>query len=688
MRRCAYLLPAVVSLCSTALGAPPISQALSPEREQAWLRHVLPLPQEIRFTRRVDVHPSRVSIQTIGLRGAGLTGVAELRSLLRTGPNEPVRQPMDEAFEIVVGLIEPQGSLGGVVVRHAKRLTSLPNNAQAYIIEPRDDHGLVLAATDERGVYYACRTMAQLIASHRSPGRVRIPIVEVVDWPDLEERGVWNFPETREWIKWMTSLKLNYGNHNPRIQRIERGKPNRATIKTDLLAFAGKRAFAHVPQIVHLNFLESYGLFRAYPDMAGKGDQALAGRYFAHKTGPQHRVPNPNDPRLVDILAEWLEDIAAQGARDVCCWLSERPAEDQRPETTAVGQFVLEARAFVKAWKRARRKYPDLQIRMFLSTTTQQRDYVIYNELPPEVKIVRCCVTDMERVRHLPRDLFRNPLLDHFAAQGRWVGTYDVPLNVNGNVETPEFKTPHRSAHRIRNYVSQLVQRRYRGAAGMMAWANHARTICDFNISALSEWGWNMDGRTEKEFALAWATINGMEAPEKMAQWAEWMGPIEFDVYDSEYPISYSWGIFIDMIKARRRPVLGKGVFRYYRTPTSFDEKLVVCGRALELATTFRNPDFAHETRVVTSYIKLAKALYRVTEHVSTVDLSTLESQGTLREHVDALNTAGRENAAAIRLWRSALGPKRWHHRVDDAILGTETTVREISQFITHRYLY
>jgi hypothetical protein len=91
---------------------------------------------------------------------------------------------------------------------------------------------------------------------------------------------------------------------------------------------------------------------------------------------------------------------------------------------------------------------------------------------------------------------------------------------------------------------------------------------------------------------------------------------------------------------------------------------------------------------VVTSCVKLAKALFRVAEHVSTVDLPTPESQGTLREHVDALNTAGRENTAAIRLWRSALGPKRWHHRVDDAILGTETTVQEISQFLTHRYLY
>ena len=688
MQRRPFLLPALLSFCLSALDVPAISQARCDEQEQSWLWHVLPLPQEIRITGSVDVHPSQVSIKPIGLEGAGLIGVAELRSVLRSGPNDPEGKQMDEKFEILVGLVDPQGVLDGADVRHARRLAGLPNSAQAYVIEPRGQRKLVLAATAERGIYYACRTMAQLMAAHHKPGRIKLPIVEVVDWPDLEERGVWNSPETPEWIEWMASLKLNFGNHSPQLQQIERGKPNRATLDTELLAFAENRAFALVPQIVHLNFLDRYGLFRAYPTMAGKGDRALAGRYFAHKTGPQHRVPNPNDPRLVTILDEWLQSMATQGARDVCCWLSERPAEDDRPETTAVGQFVLEARAFVKAWERARRKFPDLRIRMFLSTTTEQRDYAIYDELPPEVKIVRCCVTDMERVRHLPRDLFRNPLLDHYAAQGRWIGTYDVPLNVNGNVETPEFKTPHRSAHRIRDYIRQLVERRYSGAAGMMAWSNHARTICGFNIGALAEWGWNVDGRTEREFAHAWATINAMEARETFAQWAEWMGPIEFDVYESEYPTAYSWGAFIAQIKEKRRPVLGEGAFRYYRTPASFDEKLAVCRKALALAKELKTPDIAHETRVVASYIKLAKSIYQISEHVSTKDLSTLDSQAGLREYLNALEAAGKENASAIRSWRSALGPEHWHHRVKDAILGTEKTVEEIKQFITSRYVY
>ena len=47
---------------------------------------------------------------------------------------------------------------------------------------------------------------------------------------------------------------------------------------------------------------------------------------------------------------------------------------------------------------------------------------------------------------HEPRDLFSNALLDGAAAEGRWVGSYDVPLTANGKVETPLFKLPHRSA--------------------------------------------------------------------------------------------------------------------------------------------------------------------------------------------------------------------------------------------------
>ena len=60
-------------------------------------------------------------------------------------------------------------------------------------------------------------------------------------------------------------------------------------------------------------------------------------------------------------------------------------------DTIATGQFVLEARAFTQAWERAREKFPELTIRLFISTTTPQRDDVVIAEAPAEVKILRCC---------------------------------------------------------------------------------------------------------------------------------------------------------------------------------------------------------------------------------------------------------------------------------------------------------
>jgi hypothetical protein len=50
-------------------------------------------------------------------------------------------------------------------------------------------------------------------------------------------------------------------------------------MQPELMVMAALRGFRYVPQIVHLNFLSSNNLFGAYPELAGRGDAALAGRY-------------------------------------------------------------------------------------------------------------------------------------------------------------------------------------------------------------------------------------------------------------------------------------------------------------------------------------------------------------------------------------------------------------------------
>ncbi len=684
--RCLRLLSVLIVGSMSLLSGAEVRD-VSLDESRLWTRHLIPLPQELSIERKSVLRPAEVAIRlAAGSGDLGENAAAELKQLFATQAGV---EPAGSDFEILIG---PADS--GEVARHLsaaekQRLRTAPNSDQAYLIKPVGKDRLVLAALGQRGLYYAARTLHQLVEPKLSREEVSIPLAEVVDWPDLEERGVWNFPKPEEWVPWMASLKLNFGKMaETKISLIERGKPGSVALNMDLYESARRIGFEYQPFLMHFNFLHIYGLYTAYPELAGGGDGALTGRYFAHKKGNQHRAPNAADPVFRKLLAEWLADFARQGITEVSVWLSERPGGDEGLETTAIGQDVMETRALLAAFNEVKKEYPDFRIRVFLSTVPTGRYYRVLAEMPPGMKIERACATKIERVLRLPRDLFRNPMLDAYADEGRWIASYDVPITANARVDTPEFMVPESSAHRVRDYVRQLTERKFRGGYGMMAWADNGKATCGFNVHALAEYGWNIDGRSEEEFATAWATREGYREPEKVGEWAELMGPIEFDVYDSDFPIAYSWGKFIKMVEERRRPYLGEGVFRYYMSAEDFDRKIAATDRALKIAETFDNKYLANETRVVRSYVLLAKGLYEVAELVATNEFRNLESQEWLRQALDSLDNARDENVTAIKGWRSALGPEPWHRRVHDAIKGTEDTVNAVTEFVSGRYFY
>jgi hypothetical protein len=652
---------------------------------QQWLNHLLPLPKECIIEGSLDVDPAHISIATDIQAGPTAQQAADELRALCSAQTEPTQG--ETQFTIVLGIPDAQDRIGPLSV-DADFLRSCPNAEQAYTIQPEGDHQLLIAALDERGLYYGACTLRQLLVAGRSAERIAVPRVRIRDWPDLSERGLWNFPDEQHWIPWLADMKLNFGKMaSTQLATVRRGQPNSATIDRDLMLESRRRAFNYSPFILHLNFLHGYGLYQAYPELAGRGDSALTGRYVAHKEGNQHRAPCASQPVLVDILCEWMESIAAQDGLDISCWLSERPGQCACDACTAEGQFVLEARAFVRAWQRARQTYPDLQIRMFLSTTTLERDWRVLAELPPEVKIERACAMGLERVTHAPRDLFANPLYDRYARQGHWIASYDVPVGVNGDVDTPEFKLPQHAAHRVHDYLEHMHERGYQGAYGMIAWAHFARETDGFNIAALAEWSWNRRGRTTRQLAVAWATRIGLENPEAFAEWSELVGPIAFDVYDSEFPVAYSQNRMIELVQQRQRPYLGEGLFRYYTTPDAFGEKRIRLEQAAQHAADLPET-YELETAILVSYIDLAECIWHIAEWVATKKLEEVEEQRVLAEHVAHLKTSGTRNVDAIRAWRLHLGPEPWHQRVYDAIGGTERTVREIARFVEERYAY
>ena len=173
-----------------------------------WERHLLPQPQEIDIGEWVDHRPADVSVRVPD--GAGELeeqAAAELRQLFidRGGA-----EPDGGEFEILLGTVDPDGILDGHPT-DVGRLLARPNREQAYTIAPQGHSRLLLSALDGRGVYYAARTLHQLLEITMSLERVALPLATVRDWPDIAERGLWNFPDEAEWIPWMAGLKLNYG---------------------------------------------------------------------------------------------------------------------------------------------------------------------------------------------------------------------------------------------------------------------------------------------------------------------------------------------------------------------------------------------------------------------------------------------------------------------------------------------
>ncbi|MBT5962613.1 MAG: hypothetical protein HOG99_13790 [Gemmatimonadetes bacterium] len=640
-----------------------------------WTQKLLPLPQEFAAEGSRHVAANRIRVTIVG----------DAPQLQQAG--QILRQAIGASGTDRVELTIEVGTYADQSEQHPLQdLSHLANAEQAYQITTVSDDRIVISGQGPVGGVYGAMTMAQLLTAPAGR-RIHIPLLQVVDWPDINQRGLWNFPEGDEWIDWLAPLKLNYGKMaDTRLTPVRRGRRNTATVEVERMQKARRLGFEYIPYVLHLNFLHGVDLFRAYPELAGKGDGALAGRYFAHKQGNQHRAPCASEPRLVTVLSEWLQSIASQGADEVSCWLSERPCQCECERCTPVGQFVLETRAFVAAWENVRSTYPDLLIRIFSSTTTPEQDDQILAELPAAVRFERACASGMERVRHQPRDLFANPLLDVAASEGRWIASYDVPIGAYGNVDTPETKVPQYSAQRIRDYVQQLHRRNYAGAYGMLAWGLMAREVCGFSIAALAEYSWNGDGRSIEDFATAWATQEGLKSPEKIGQWAKLLGEVEFDVYDDGFPTHYTMGIAAQMVEAGDAPRFTEGIFRHFHRREDFDTRLAVCHQAQALLDSKAHRQLILATQVVASYVQLASALWDIAHLHAHGELGKPKCQQQLAATSSKLAKAGQTNTDAIVAWRRHLGDEPWAHRVHDAIGATQTTVALILSHISDQH--
>lgn len=590
MERMCFALALVGVLVSAHAQVAPVTG----DEAAAWLDHLIPLPHEIAIAHKALVRPQDVGIKLRA--GAGEVEQQALSELLAVFRQKAGVEPKGAGFEIHIAALDEQGQINGHTPADAARLKTLRNSEQAYLIQPVGETKLLVAALSEKGAYYGAQTLIQLLSPKLSKDQVEVPLATVTDWPDLEERGLWNFD--LDLIPWITSLKLNFAKVPAYPKRIKRGTAVQAKVAStkrlpNVLVAGRVRALKAVPNVTHLNYIGAmHGGYEAYPEMAGKGDEAVPTIWYKPR---RIRVPCAACPALSKIIAEYMTALASQGAVEVSVWLSEFWGQCQCKACLEAGQLRMETRAAVDGWLEARKHYPSLVMRIFycMGGKSSEDTYSVLKELPPEVKIERCYGKFGEA-------------FDKAAAEGRWLASYAGPPMAKADFSGMRFH----GAKRTRDYVRRLLSQQWDGIYSInyvYSTGAYQQALWRFHVSALAEWTWNLDGRGLEQLAKAWATRAGYAQPGTVAEWVATMAPVEQSLH---YVLTTrNWDKLPDAIKAGEALVPGRGILAGFPNTHALDAQLAACERGRALAKQAAALDLALETDYAAALARTLKAL-------------------------------------------------------------------------------
>ncbi len=624
----AYALVAT-SLASAAARPVPVSE----QEAESWVRRTVPLPKQIEIQAKVVVPSAEIGI--VGPSGDDIVveqAVKELRE--RLGGEPSVGRATDATFRLLLQIPDVK----------PPELAALRNADQAYEIIP-DKVGLSLrlVALTPRGVYYAAKTLQQLLKTN-ADGRAEIPMVRVTDWPDLEKRGLWG-SDSHTHLRWLADRKMNLVEQISSVGVNKQGKPY-ARLKDgrEPMVDEGPRyGVEPVPVVLHLEQVGRATLFGAYPQLKAQGGGAGAICY--------------SKPEFVGILADWLVQLGSlSSVSEVDVWLAENLHQEggcQCAECRKEDRNILEVRTVLAAWKKAREKLPRLTIFVLTSEETEKSNQRILQGLPVGVKL--WYYHSLLTYNSSETPMLRKYLAD--AAQaGHWVGVCpSLTAFVN-------FAHPFTGAAFIHYRMNELVDK---GLSGLIGYATPRVDYSLFNVEAAAEWSWNAKGRTPREFALSWAVRRGMKEPETFAAWSETLGPVAWDVYGSDWPSGEKRNHPPPVARRLREGKLGglgSNLWGVYHSPwgdikdaRQLDADVAQADRALGMAREMGDEVMVQESLVVQGYIRSLKALYELRRIVRSQGMvppqHRVEAQRFFKMYVDGLNQA----ATALPEWEATV---------------------------------
>ena len=597
-----------------------------PEAEaQAWIRHLLPLPKEVRIAGKVTVPAKRVRVVTVGGAAAlAQASARELAALLDEKAGAAYLTGAGGAGDFLFSL-----RLSPADPDLAKR----PNASQAYRIRPllagSRLRGLECVATTEEGLHFAVQTLKQLLApgiqGKGAEATVSVPAVTIMDWPDLEERGEWGGTALPD-LEWMSERKFNLIELHAELS-VDDQRVGHAKMKPELMARAAEHGVRIVPIIHHLEQLDNTGIFKAFPQIKAVG------------------VENSicfSRPEVVTLVGQWLTELGqTAGVSDVMIWLSEEGKGCKCEGCAKDDRFVNETRACLAAWEAAKKVCPRLGLRLLLTQASYPSNDKILAAVPEGVKV---------SYYHggLTYDTTRRPmiypLLEEYTKKGRWLGVYPT-LGACWLIAGP-FSNPEFVHYRMTEFVDD-------GLRCLVGYAVPANWLYPVNVEAAMEWSWNAHGRSPHEFAAAYAVRHGMKDPEKFAAWTEALGPVSWDVYGSRFPFHENWGGgFAHRVAAgTAKTEMGKTIFTEFKNEAQLDADLVRCETALALANDLGDEALIVETRIIQGYVRVLKSVWELGKVVHGDQGVKAEEREVARHNFELFNQACNAITALYPRW-------------------------------------
>jgi hypothetical protein len=304
------------------------------------------------------------------------------------------------------------------------------------------------------------------------------------------------------------------------------------------------------------------------------------------------------------------------------------------------------------AWREAQKRVRKFGLRVLTSEETYPSHKLLFPEIPGDVKLwyyhSLFTYTAMERAMITGETA-------KFAASGHWVGVCPSLVAHVG------FTEPFTSGQFVQARVREFTDKKLRGIIGYPSpRVRYAR----YNVEAMAEWTWNPQGRTPRDFAIAWATREHIRAPEKFAEWAELHGAVAWDVYGSDWPAGeqrHVPGPVAELLCKGELPPLGEVKWGVYPAPwgdiqsaAQLDADVQAAARAVALAREIGVEEFLQESLVVQGYINALKALWELKQIVTPQGVAS-ENRGAAAAKFEAYHAAVRQSLKALPAWESTV---------------------------------